>query len=357
MNDKKIGTFRFPVRLAVLTLALAFGAPAIAASATIKETPLALGAQPLGITPGPDGNVWFVESNADKIGRIESDGTLTELTIPLPGGFPNQIMSAGGLLYFNDPGNAKLGLVHPWSLTLIVGGDTFAGMSLGMVLSSQIYVTTGGPDFPFGFAPSLSGGGPGCTDSDGQTHNFVTVASDPYGWFWFTDSGSNAIVKHLPAGCFFQTIALPHAASGPKFVTIGPDGNPWFTEYDGDRIGRVNVTAGTITEFPLAAGSHPQMIATAPDGTLWFAESGTNKIGHITVNGTITEYTVPTPNSHPYGVSIGADGSVWFTEEYSAKIGHLMVHPPGDVNGDGLVNVADVFYTINFLFAGGPEPK
>jgi hypothetical protein len=29
----------------------------------------------------------------------------------------------------------------------------------------------------------------------------------------------------------------------------------------------------------------------------------------------------------------------------------------GDVNGDGVVDVADVFYLINFLFAGGPAPK
>ncbi|HPS77655.1 MAG TPA: dockerin type I domain-containing protein [Thermoanaerobaculaceae bacterium] len=30
--------------------------------------------------------------------------------------------------------------------------------------------------------------------------------------------------------------------------------------------------------------------------------------------------------------------------------------PPGDVNGDGGVNVNDVFYLINSLFAGGPAP-
>ncbi len=28
----------------------------------------------------------------------------------------------------------------------------------------------------------------------------------------------------------------------------------------------------------------------------------------------------------------------------------------GDVSGDGAVTVADVFYLINFLFAGGPAP-
>jgi len=29
---------------------------------------------------------------------------------------------------------------------------------------------------------------------------------------------------------------------------------------------------------------------------------------------------------------------------------------PGDANGDGVVTVLDVFYTINYLFAGGPVP-
>jgi CSLREA domain-containing protein len=38
-------------------------------------------------------------------------------------------------------------------------------------------------------------------------------------------------------------------------------------------------------------------------------------------------------------------------------IGAVELEPEGDVNGDGTVNVADVFYLINFLFAGGPIPK
>ena len=30
--------------------------------------------------------------------------------------------------------------------------------------------------------------------------------------------------------------------------------------------------------------------------------------------------------------------------------------PIGDANGDGIVNVADVFYLVNYLFAAGPVP-
>ena len=29
---------------------------------------------------------------------------------------------------------------------------------------------------------------------------------------------------------------------------------------------------------------------------------------------------------------------------------------PGDANGDGQVTASDVFYLINYLFAGGPAP-
>jgi hypothetical protein len=37
-------------------------------------------------------------------------------------------------------------------------------------------------------------------------------------------------------------------------------------------------------------------------------------------------------------------------------LGAVEIEPIGDANGDGVVNVADVFYVLNFLFAGGPAP-
>jgi CSLREA domain-containing protein len=40
----------------------------------------------------------------------------------------------------------------------------------------------------------------------------------------------------------------------------------------------------------------------------------------------------------------------------ACDLGALELEPEGDVNGDGVVDVADVFALINFLFAGGPIP-
>src|SRR6266700_3918680 len=69
----------------------------------------------------------------------------------------------------------------------------------------------------------------------------------------------------------------------------------------------------TFTEFNVStSGSGPEGIAKGPDGNLWFTESTGNKIGKITPTGTITEYPIPTTNSGPLGITSGLDGNLWF---------------------------------------------
>ena len=41
-------------------------------------------AMPWGITPGPDGNLWFTENGAGKIGRITTGGVITEFSLGSP---------------------------------------------------------------------------------------------------------------------------------------------------------------------------------------------------------------------------------------------------------------------------------
>ena len=63
--------------------------------------------------------------------------------------------------------------------------------------------------------------------------------------------------------------------SGPngnlEEITAGPDGNLWYTEFTGDKIGKIT-PSGVVTEFGLAPDSGPHGIAAGPDGNLWFAE-------------------------------------------------------------------------------------
>ena len=96
------------------------------------------------------------------------------------------------------------------------------------------------------------------------------------------------------------------------------------------------VAAVTIDEFAVpTAASAPCGITVGPDGNLWFTE-GANKIGRITTAGVITEFPVPTAASGPTGITMGPDGNLWFTEtgDFNKfpqapgdKIGRLMLDP------------------------------
>ena len=56
---------------------------------------------PRAVAAGPDGNVWFSEFNAGKIGRITPSGQITEFELPRPNSGPGDITTgADGNLWF-----------------------------------------------------------------------------------------------------------------------------------------------------------------------------------------------------------------------------------------------------------------
>jgi virginiamycin B lyase len=48
----------------------------------IKEFDLPKGSRPVGITAGPDGNIWFSGFGTSKIGRLTPEGKVTMFDIP-----------------------------------------------------------------------------------------------------------------------------------------------------------------------------------------------------------------------------------------------------------------------------------
>ena len=66
----------------------------------------------------------------------------------------------------------------------------------------------------------------------------------------------------------------------------------------------------------MTAGAQPTSIVAGPDGNLWFTEfNGGNRIGRITTAGVITEFSTGiTAGALPYGITAGPDGNLWFTE-------------------------------------------
>ena len=93
-----------------------------------------------------------------------------------------------------------------------------------------------------------------------------------------------------PVGQVTEFSAGITTGSNPNGIVAGPDGNLWFTEFLGKRVGRIT-PAGVVTEFSAGftpADGFPTSIAAGPDGNLWFTEPYGNRIGRITTAGVVT---------------------------------------------------------------------
>jgi virginiamycin B lyase len=161
---------------------------------------------------------------------------------------------------------------------------------------------------------------------------------------------------------------VPTADSQPRSITLGSDGNLWFTEsseFIPATIGRIT-PAGDITEFPvecnfcittdIVQGPDDVLYFTSNDPTLgrmttsgvqlssvpmpdfdvlagslavsgddvWITDFNNNSVWRYDIpTGQFTQYVVPTPASSPSDVAVDNAGIVWFTEPGANRIGRL----------------------------------
>jgi streptogramin lyase len=245
-------------------------------SGTVTEYSLPEKSQPLGITAGPDGNLWFADSGTSKIGKITTSGTVTEYALPA-GSEPYGITSGPNKendLWFTDKGTGKIGKIST------------SGAITEYALPEK--------STPWG----------------------ITVGSDEN--LWFADWTSFKIGKITPGGLITE-FSTPK--SEPKYITAGPDGNLWFTYSLEAKVAKITTT-GTVTEYALPEKSYPVGIATGADGNLWVADEKSSKVSRITTSGTITEYSLP-EKSEPSSITSGPDDNLWFTELGTFKIGKI----------------------------------
>jgi virginiamycin B lyase len=308
-----------------------------AAPVNIREYALpTAGSLPGGIVAGPDGALWFYETGSNRIGRITTDGQITEYPIPTADASePYQgFLGVGpdGALWFTENRTVSLGRLTTDGQATEMPFDLVVRSHLPGRASIAILGLVTGPDRAQWFTSPLSNS-IWRLEMDGQTAEHVLPTADatpggivvaPDDSLWFTEPTANQLGRMTPDGAISE-YPIPTPGSFAVRLTIGPDGAAWFAEIRGNKIGRMGAN-GEVTEYPVADMA-PVGITAGPDGAIWFCGFGSNEIGRITLDGMVERFPVPTPKSVPYHIVPGPDGALWFTEQEANKIGRLELPP------------------------------
>ena len=237
-----------------------------------------------GITPGPNGLVWFTGEGVDEgsaVGKSTTESDMQEY--PLPG--------------YGDATSVAEGWGHLWVTLLPAVIGRFS---------------TGG-DFTAFPIPNVFGG----------THsNPYSITKGPDDALWFIANDSGRHIVRVDSTGKMQGYRLP-VGSRSQWLTLGSDGALWFTDVGANKIGRMTATGG-VTEFSVPTPNAGLTgICQGPGGKLWFLEDAANKVGAVTTSGSFREYNIPTPYSGAFGIVAGPDGALWFTEGAVGKIGRI----------------------------------
>ena len=284
---------------------------------------------PSSLALGPDGNLWFAESFANKIGRITPSGVITEFPIPTANSFPAGIAAGvDGNLWFTEADGNKIGRITPAGAVTEFALHTVGALPGPIVLGGDGALWFAEAQYnnlawisPFGDLAEYH-----LNATSSQAGGILAVAAGSDLSIWFAENNANRVGRVNQSGQFTE-FNLPTADVQPAGIALGPDGNFWFTESQSNgnaRIGRIT-PGGAVTEYPITtAQSSAVAIVAGPDGALWFSwsTSTAGKIGRITTTGALTQYDLPT-GMNADALVFGADGALWFTDFNGSAIGRL----------------------------------
>ncbi|MBN8868145.1 MAG: hypothetical protein J0H98_11380 [Solirubrobacterales bacterium] len=322
-------------------IALATGAAPAAARTTARLFDVPTGnAGVSGIVRGSDGAIWFAESEANRLGRISTDGKVTEFPIVATDDLdqpmidPHELVASGNWLYVLmdfghilrfDPADPT----HPenfydppgWQWPDSLAAGPAGGVWYGDEVDEKVVrMTADGSESTY----------PADYDQSGP---FV---SGPGGSIWFasvTDSDTEYLHEVTAEGGSASIAVARPGLARIESIAFDRKGMAWFGKYDpGNWI--VSPSGGTIGWVDGRAKAHqvqvgekvlPHSLVLGPDGAIWFAaEKGVGRIA---------------PGSHrvqrwslaPYDVdemTFGADDALWMTDSGANRIGRIGITRP-----------------------------
>lgn len=280
------------------------------------------------IGAGPDGNIWY--TGANRIGKVTSSGTFTQYLSPLNDGrYPNDITTGpdGNIWYSENPANSTSRIVKMSTSGAVLGQYQTSYTTSSPVADSLITGSNG--DLWFAYDGKIGN----VSSSNAVTFKApptgvgavrsITLGSDGNIWYTAASKGSstqNSVGKMTPSGVYTNYNFPSTYTNSSENIITGPDGNVWFTMNGKQFVVKVTST-GVMTEYNPGTGSLPVAITTGTDGNLWYVANSTGKVGRLTTSGVFTEYSVAGLGVYSYkDIVAGSGGSVWIQDGYAGKL-------------------------------------
>ena len=157
---------------------------------------------------------------------------------------------------------------------------------------------------------------------------------DSTGRVWFTEKVGKKLAVYDPEKKEFATYSLPASWGKMGFsnITLGPDGEIWFTvtrwvegAEEPHILGRFTPADGYFTKYAIPHNTIPEELIVDAKGTIWFLASNKNSLYRVDPKTfALKGYPIPTANGNPKGLAADQKGHIWFAESSANKIGKFV---------------------------------
>lgn len=288
----------------------------IAAAAPLGQvTTTALGHEASDIVSGPDGNLWFLDKGADRLGRMTPSGEVSY--VPIPSSSPPSLT---GLAAGSDR--------NLW--TFISGENQLVRVTPQGSVTKYPFTPIGdvqgiatGPDGALWIGMTDSGVSPMAnqfarvspTTLDGQYFNAGTgwlisgMASASTGIAFIKNTGAEASL--LRTDGTIDDIPGSGVSSG---VAEGPSFTIWASDFTLNSLRKWTPGQGSSTAFPTDGNVAPGVLATGVDSMVWYWRPTPRTIARVNrTGGSEGIYSAGIPSTGDVSsLTAGSDGSMWF---------------------------------------------
>lgn len=358
-------------RLALLTALALVVSPLLvltgttSAHAAVSVFPVPTSAAGLGrITTAPDGSMWFLMGDANKVGRITTSGAIQEFALPatdssVDGPAKGLDVGPDGSVWVTTEHGSNLTrlsssgqLLNNWTFPNYDGCVSTCpyGGEVRVDPSGTAWVTMNyGSSFIVKVTPTgsltASNNSPECDDVLGE-------AADGLMWCQNGNPSAQDVITRVGADAASGvSYPLPSDATYPMGLAAGPVGSIWFTRSSTDgsltspargSIGYLDAASGGAKIWQTGSRSAPQDLLMGPDGQMWFTNRGAAPgIGHISATGVGAISSVG--SYEPTSLTFGPDGAIWFTDAKNNSVVRVTTDQLQTTNvdlGDGVTMIA-----------------